>query len=110
MGNRWSLSHTKITHFRTSLRNPLTSQLFRRYVSAKGDRLENNILFWQETQKYKVSRHDVLIVIANVIVIITKQMWQEIKKLRMFVCAFFLKNVVMNNGLFRVAAKAGLIQ
>ena len=29
--------------------------MFRRYVSTKGNRHENNVLFWQEAEKYKVS-------------------------------------------------------
>jgi len=61
MGNRWSLLHKKISHFRTSLGNPLTSQLFRRYVSTKGDHHENNILFWQEAEKYRVGQYSLLI-------------------------------------------------
>jgi len=60
MGNRWSWSHEKINHFRTSLGNPLTSQMFRRYVSGQGDIHENDVLFWQEAEKYRVSRHVLL--------------------------------------------------
>jgi len=70
MGNRWSLLHDKINHFRTSLENPVTSQLFRHYVSTKGDKLENNILFWQEAAKYKVIAHVLLIPVPYVMIII----------------------------------------
>jgi len=76
MGNRWNLSREKINHFRTSLENPLTSQLFRRYVSGKGDWHENNVLFWQEATKYKVSPRELLTLrniwtLANTNLIIT---------------------------------------
>ena len=41
--------------FRRALLNPSTSQHFRKYISAKGETLENDVLFWHEVQKYKVT-------------------------------------------------------
>ena len=35
--------------------NPITSLQFKRFVSIKGGNNENNVLFWQEVQHYKVS-------------------------------------------------------
>ena len=40
--------------FRKALSNPMTAGQFRRYVSLKGEFLENDVLFWLEVQKYKV--------------------------------------------------------
>ena len=48
-------SSKEIITFRKALLNPVTSLQFRRYVSIKGDTLENNVLFWLEVQKFKVS-------------------------------------------------------
>ena len=53
--SRWVSSSKEILTFRKALMNPVTSHQFRRFVSIKGDNLENNVLFWQEVQKYKVS-------------------------------------------------------
>lgn len=54
LGNKWQVSQDKISHFRMALLNPLTSQLFRRFISIKGGLYENNVLFWLEVEKYKV--------------------------------------------------------
>lgn len=53
--SRWISSSNEILTFRKALMNPVTSLQFRRYVSIKGDNLENDVLFWLEVQKYKVS-------------------------------------------------------
>lgn len=53
--SRWVTSSGDIMTFRKALLNPITSLQFRRYISIKGDSLENDVLFWQEVQKYKVS-------------------------------------------------------
>ncbi len=49
-------SSKDIITFRKALLNPLTSLQFRRYVSIKGDNFENDVLFWQEVQRYKVGQ------------------------------------------------------
>ena len=53
--SKWVSSSKDIITFRKALNNPLTSLQFRKYVSIKGDNYENDILFWQEVQKYKVT-------------------------------------------------------
>ena len=35
--------------------NPVTCANFRKYVSVKGENFENDVLFWLEVQKFKVS-------------------------------------------------------
>lgn len=40
--------------FRQALSNPFTCQQFRKFVSIKGENLENDVLFWLEVQKFKV--------------------------------------------------------
>ncbi|KAK6179499.1 hypothetical protein SNE40_011844 [Patella caerulea] len=55
--SRWTSSSKEIVTIRKALLNPVTSHQFRRYVSIKGDNLENNVLFWQEVQKYKEMYH-----------------------------------------------------
>ncbi|ESO87501.1 hypothetical protein LOTGIDRAFT_235002 [Lottia gigantea] len=55
--SRWTSSTKEIIQLRKALQNPSTEKQFRRYVSIKGDNLENNVLFWQEVQKYKNMYH-----------------------------------------------------
>ncbi|XP_046585614.1 LOW QUALITY PROTEIN: regulator of G-protein signaling 22-like [Haliotis rubra] len=55
--SRWISSSNEILTFRKALMNPVTSLQFRRYVSIKGDNLENDVLFWLEVQKYKELHH-----------------------------------------------------
>lgn len=52
--NKWISSSKEIITFRKALLNPITAFQFQRFVSLKGDLLENGVLFWQEVQKYKV--------------------------------------------------------
>nr|XP_021136389.1 regulator of G-protein signaling 22 isoform X2 [Columba livia] len=51
--NKWVSSSGEIIAFRKALLNPVTANEFQRFVSLKGDLLENGVLFWQEVQKYK---------------------------------------------------------
>ncbi|XP_066480490.1 regulator of G-protein signaling 22 [Tiliqua scincoides] len=51
--NKWVSSSKEIITFRKALLNPITAFQFQRFVSLKGDLLENGVLFWQEVQKYK---------------------------------------------------------
>ncbi|KAK4827019.1 hypothetical protein QYF61_013153, partial [Mycteria americana] len=51
--NKWVSSSSEIIAFRKALLNPVTAYQFQRFVSLKGDLLENGVLFWQEVQKYK---------------------------------------------------------
>ncbi|XP_056679250.1 regulator of G-protein signaling 22 isoform X2 [Monodelphis domestica] len=51
--SKWLSSSTEIIAFRKALMNPLTAKLFQRYLSLKGDLLGNDVLFWQEVQKFK---------------------------------------------------------
>ncbi|XP_073186558.1 regulator of G-protein signaling 22 isoform X4 [Lepidochelys kempii] len=51
--NKWVSSSREIIMFRKALLNPITALQFQRFVSLKGDLLENGVLFWQEVQKYK---------------------------------------------------------
>ena len=44
----------EILALRRALLNPVTCHQFRRFVSLKGDFLENDVLFWLEVQRYKV--------------------------------------------------------
>ncbi|XP_076441403.1 regulator of G-protein signaling 22-like isoform X3 [Babylonia areolata] len=55
--SKWVSSSKEILTFRKALMNPITSHQFRRFVSIKGDNLENDVLFWQEVQKYKQMHH-----------------------------------------------------
>ena len=52
--SRWVSSSKDIITFRKALLNPISSLQFRRFVSIKGDHYENDVLFWQEIQRYKV--------------------------------------------------------
>ncbi|NXY68154.1 RGS22 protein, partial [Glareola pratincola] len=51
--NKCVSSSSEIIAFRKALLNPVTANQFQRFVSLKGDLLENGVLFWQEVQKYK---------------------------------------------------------
>ncbi|NWQ75069.1 RGS22 protein, partial [Columbina picui] len=51
--NKCVSSSSEIIAFRKALLNPVTANEFQRFVSLKGDLLENGVLFWQEVQKYK---------------------------------------------------------
>ncbi|KAK2179665.1 hypothetical protein NP493_479g02001 [Ridgeia piscesae] len=57
LDSKWVSSSKDILTFRKALVNPVTSLQFRRFVSMKGDLLENDVLFWQEIQKYKELCH-----------------------------------------------------
>ncbi|KAK3091838.1 hypothetical protein FSP39_023074, partial [Pinctada imbricata] len=52
--SKWVSSSKDIIVFRKALLNPITALQFRRYVSIKGDSLENDVLFWLEVQRFKV--------------------------------------------------------
>ena len=47
-------SSKEILLFRRVLLNPITSLQFQHFVCLKGGFLENDVLFWQEVQRYKV--------------------------------------------------------
>ncbi|XP_053915959.1 regulator of G-protein signaling 22 isoform X7 [Cuculus canorus] len=51
--SKWVPSSSEIIAFRKALLNPVTANQFQRFVSLKGDLLENGVLFWREVQKYK---------------------------------------------------------
>ncbi|RXM35266.1 Regulator of G-protein signaling 22 [Acipenser ruthenus] len=51
--SKWVSSSKEIIAFRKALLNPVTCRQFQRFVSLKGDCLENGVLFWLEVQKYK---------------------------------------------------------
>uniref|UniRef100_A0A670KAU7 Regulator of G protein signaling 22 n=1 Tax=Podarcis muralis TaxID=64176 RepID=A0A670KAU7_PODMU len=53
LDSKWVSSSREIITFRKALLNPITAYQFQRYVSLKGDLLENGVIFWQEVQKYK---------------------------------------------------------
>ncbi|XP_071836453.1 regulator of G-protein signaling 22-like isoform X2 [Apostichopus japonicus] len=55
--SRWVSSSKEIISFRQALQNPFTCQQFRKFVSVKGENLENNVLFWLEVQKFKEMYH-----------------------------------------------------
>ncbi|XP_033738546.1 regulator of G-protein signaling 22-like isoform X2 [Pecten maximus] len=55
--SRWISSSKEIITFRSALLNPITALQFRRYVSIKGDTLENDVLFWLEVQRFKDVNH-----------------------------------------------------
>ncbi|XP_052776517.1 regulator of G-protein signaling 22-like isoform X2 [Mya arenaria] len=57
LDSKWVSSSKEIIIFRKALLNPVTSLQFRRFVSIKGDSLENDVLFWLEVQKYKDMYH-----------------------------------------------------
>ncbi|XP_038666016.1 regulator of G-protein signaling 22-like isoform X2 [Scyliorhinus canicula] len=51
--SKWTASSKEIIAFRKALLNPVTALLFRKYVTSKGELMENNVIFWLEVQKYK---------------------------------------------------------
>ncbi|NXN77744.1 RGS22 protein, partial [Bombycilla garrulus] len=51
--NKSVSSSSEIIAFRKALLDPVTANLFKRFVALKGDLLGNGVLFWQEVQKYK---------------------------------------------------------
>uniref|UniRef100_A0A8C5X002 Regulator of G protein signaling 22 n=1 Tax=Malurus cyaneus samueli TaxID=2593467 RepID=A0A8C5X002_9PASS len=51
--NKSVSSSSEVIAFRKALLDPVTANLFQRFVSLKGDLLGNGVLFWQEVQKYK---------------------------------------------------------
>ncbi|CAN8183799.1 unnamed protein product [Coccothraustes coccothraustes] len=51
--NKSVSSSSEIIAFRKVLLDPVTANLFQRFVALKGDLLGNGVLFWQEVQKYK---------------------------------------------------------
>ncbi|NXC19887.1 RGS22 protein, partial [Corythaeola cristata] len=55
--SKWVSSSSEIIAFRKALLNPVTANQFQRFVSLKGDLLENGVVFWQEVQKYKELCH-----------------------------------------------------
>ncbi|XP_060077454.1 regulator of G-protein signaling 22-like [Ylistrum balloti] len=55
--SRWISSSKEIITFRSALLNPITALQFRRFVSIKGDTLENDVLFWLEVQRFKDVNH-----------------------------------------------------
>ncbi|XP_060585737.1 regulator of G-protein signaling 22-like isoform X3 [Ruditapes philippinarum] len=57
LDSKWMSSANEIIVFRKALLNPVTSVQFRRFVSIKGDSLENDVLFWLEVQKFKEMYH-----------------------------------------------------
>ncbi|XP_053393937.1 regulator of G-protein signaling 22-like isoform X3 [Mercenaria mercenaria] len=57
LDSKWMSSTNEIIIFRKALLNPVTSVQFRRFVSIKGDSLENDVLFWLEVQKFKDMYH-----------------------------------------------------
>ncbi|XP_062836210.1 regulator of G-protein signaling 22 isoform X2 [Anolis carolinensis] len=55
--NKWISSAREMITFRKALLNPITAYQFQRFVSLKGDLLENGVIFWREVQKYKDMCH-----------------------------------------------------
>ncbi|XP_075438748.1 regulator of G-protein signaling 22 isoform X2 [Ascaphus truei] len=53
LDSKWISSSKEIIVFRKALLNPVTASQFQRFLSLKGDFLENGLLFWHEVQKYK---------------------------------------------------------
>ncbi|XP_066547152.1 regulator of G-protein signaling 22 isoform X2 [Amia ocellicauda] len=51
--SKWVTSSKEVLAFRKALLNPVTCRQFQRFVSLKGDFLENGVLFWLEVQRYK---------------------------------------------------------
>lgn len=48
-------SSKEILLLRRTLLNPVASLQFQHFVALKGELLENDVLFWLEVQRYKVS-------------------------------------------------------
>ncbi|XP_073535721.1 regulator of G-protein signaling 22 isoform X2 [Phyllobates terribilis] len=57
LDSKWITSSKEIIAFRKALLNSVTASQFQRFISLKGDFLENGLLFWQEVQKYKELCH-----------------------------------------------------
>ncbi|XP_069776513.1 regulator of G-protein signaling 22-like isoform X2 [Narcine bancroftii] len=55
--NKWIISFKEIITFRKALLNPVTALQFQKFVSLKGNLMENNVVFWLEVQKYKDLYH-----------------------------------------------------
>ncbi|XP_077991279.1 regulator of G-protein signaling 22-like [Glandiceps talaboti] len=55
--SRWISSSRDIIAFRKALMNPVTCAHFRKFVSVRGENLENDVLFWLEVQRYKELYH-----------------------------------------------------
>ncbi|XP_060679974.1 regulator of G-protein signaling 22-like [Hemiscyllium ocellatum] len=55
--NKWLASSKEIIAFRKTLLNPITAFQFQQFVSLKGERMQNNVIFWLEVQKYKEMFH-----------------------------------------------------
>ena len=55
MESKWVSSSKEVIQFRRALLNPVTSEQFKKYVRivTKENFLENDIVFWQEVQKFK---------------------------------------------------------
>jgi len=55
MESKWVSSSKEVIQFRRALLNPVTSEQFKKYVRivTKENFLENDIIFWQEVQKFK---------------------------------------------------------
>ena len=55
MESKWVSSSKEVIQFRRALLNPVTSEQFKKYVRivTKENYLENDIIFWQEVQKFK---------------------------------------------------------
>lgn len=64
LDTKWQSSAKDVIIFRKCLLNPVTALQFRRYVSVKDisnkeDKLENDVLFWLEVQRFKVSTYSI---------------------------------------------------
>nr|XP_006824172.1 PREDICTED: regulator of G-protein signaling 22-like [Saccoglossus kowalevskii] len=55
--SRWVSSSRDIIAFRKVLMNPVSCMHFRKFVSVRGENLENDVLFWLEVQRYKDLYH-----------------------------------------------------
>ncbi|XP_033123615.1 regulator of G-protein signaling 22-like [Anneissia japonica] len=55
---KWASSSREIIAFRHALLNPVTCRQLCKFVSVRGDNLENDILFWLEVQKFKEMYHN----------------------------------------------------
>ena len=55
MPDELRVQHTRdVSIFRKSLKDPQLAAEFHHYVVVKGRRLEANLMFWKEVQKFKV--------------------------------------------------------
>ncbi|XP_071965530.1 regulator of G-protein signaling 22-like [Antedon mediterranea] len=55
---KWVSSSREIIAFRHAMQNAVTCSQLRKFVSLRGDHLENDILFWLEVQKFKEMYHN----------------------------------------------------